>query len=224
MYANENKDRFPPVDRKKNNFIFDPILTYPEYLSDARILACPGDPESDPQNDFRLWSNWDHQDCPPGIIHPDCMTDISYCYLGWEIISDEEAEAFFEVHDRLSPDDYYRDIWNPEDGSIMFRRLRNGDGISWADYPHMSEDEFRAMKADLAAAVGSDRDPSKIPLMWEMPYTDSSNFSHTPAGGNVLYMDGNVEYIKFGEKFPMTKTMARLLEERPRILIADCEE
>ncbi len=30
-------------------------------------------------------------------------------------------------------------------------------------------------------------------------------FNHVPGGSNVLYLDGHVEFVKLGEKFPMTK-------------------
>ena len=43
------------------------------------------------------------------------------------------------------------------------------------------------------------------------------------AGGNVIYMDGHLEYIEYPGKFPMTETMARLLDERPREPIPHCE-
>ena len=30
-------------------------------------------------------------------------------------------------------------------------------------------------------------------------------FNHVPGGSNVLYLDGHVEFVKLGEKFPMTR-------------------
>lgn len=215
-YAQENKDQFPPIDRKKNNFLFDLALVYPQYLQGAFMIVCPGDPESDPQKDFRLRSNSDHRDFPPGTIHPDCMTDMSYCYLGWEVMSDEEAEAFFRAYDRLSPEHYGMDILDPEDGSVRFEvsKMRGTSCIFRSSFS--SDQEYEEAVAGL-------RETSEIPIMWDRPYTDTSKFSHVPAGGNVLYLDGHVEFVEFGEKFPMTETMARLLEERPRDPMPDCE-
>ena len=34
---------------------------------------------------------------------------------------------------------------------------------------------------------------------------------HVPAGGNVLYMDGHVEFVRYPERFPMTEDFAGLL-------------
>ena len=44
LYAKENKDRFPPIDDTKNNFIFDANVMYPEYLTDPTVAMCPADP------------------------------------------------------------------------------------------------------------------------------------------------------------------------------------
>jgi prepilin-type processing-associated H-X9-DG protein len=40
-------------------------------------------------------------------------------------------------------------------------------------------------------------DPGSIPVMIEYAF-------HEPEGGNVAYLDGHVEFVKYGSKFPMT--------------------
>ena len=42
------------------------------------------------------------------------------------------------------------------------------------------------------------------------------DFNHVPGGGNVLYMDGHVEFIKYPGKFPMTPCMANMGFEESR--------
>lgn len=37
--------------------------------------------------------------------------------------------------------------------------------------------------------------------------------THHPGGGNVLYLDGHVEYVEFGQKFPMTKAFFDAINE-----------
>jgi prepilin-type processing-associated H-X9-DG protein len=220
MYAVENRHHFPPADRKKNNFIFDPSRTYPEYMTQGSMIVCPGDPERDPENNFRLLSNRDHQDLYLGTVHPDCITGMSYCYLGWVVTSDEEAESFFEVYDSLSPEQYGKDIFDPEEGTVQFEALELGVTCRWCRGSHFTDREYEEAMATIREYQ---MNPSVIPILWEVPYTDEDDFSHTPAGGHVLYLDGHVEFVTFGEKFPMTDIMARLLEEHPRVHIADCE-
>lgn len=209
LYGSENNGRYPSVDDTKNNFIFDGDALFPEYFEyapDVLIVACPGDPDCDYEHIFRLRSNEHHPDSEVGEIHPDCITDMSYVYLGWLVTSDEEAEAFFEAYDKLRPEDYDKDIvvadGRGNGGSNVIYRLRKNIDR------HLNTPAI---------------DASEIPVIWDKPFTDITEFSHVPAGGNALYLDGHLEHIKYREKFPMTETMARLLDERPRAPIPDCE-
>jgi prepilin-type N-terminal cleavage/methylation domain-containing protein/prepilin-type processing-associated H-X9-DG protein len=73
----------------------------------------------------------------------------------------------------------------------------------------------RFMITDINNAAGSAQAQSTLPTMldgWtqirqssfggpELP--DLTQFNHVPGGGNVLYFDGHVEYLKYGTKFPL---------------------
>jgi prepilin-type processing-associated H-X9-DG protein len=218
MYCNENDDRFPPVDDRKNNFIFDATLLYPEYLTDHLIAHCPQHLDFAPNKNFRLISTHPTDGTRKGKVHPDCFTADSYIYLGWMVTSDEEAEAFFAAYDKLSSEDYHGDITVPE-----------GKGNSGGNVIHrLTADVDRFLLTDMNISLTNTETPaSTVPIIWDRPYTDPMKLSHrfdNESGGNVLYLDGHVDYIKFGEKFPMTETMARLLEERPWEPIPYCEE
>ncbi|RJP74891.1 MAG: hypothetical protein C4532_01410 [Candidatus Abyssobacteria bacterium SURF_17] len=205
LYATENEGELPPVDDTKNNFTFEGSLIYPEYLTDASILVCTR--STDYQTRIsRLQGK------------PDCITDDSYIYVGCFITSDAEAEEFFRAYDRLAPQDNGKDILDPEDSSVLFRKLRGRLAPRWR------EQDAKAAEERIKTLLGSDAPPSEIPIMWERPYTDVKRFNHERPGGYVLYLDGSVDFVEYGEKFPMTETMARLLDERPRAPIPDCEE
>jgi hypothetical protein len=198
IYASDNAGRLPTIDDTRNNFIFEGSQLCPDYVVEPTEAHCPQHPNFDPVRNFRLTSDHSVDGTPKGAAHPDCITDVSYIYLGWVVTSDEDAEALFDAYDRLSPKDYDKDIIVREgkDADAKIRRLADS-----ADHP-------------------------QIPIMWDRPYTNPADFSHAVGdsiGGWVLYLDGHVEFVKFGEKFPMTETMARLLDERPRELIPDCE-
>ena len=220
MYAYENDERFPPIDSMKNHFIFESDVLYPEYLSDAGIVACPSDPAYDPNANFRLISTESHPGSSVGEVHPDCITDMSYVYLGWLVMSDEEAETFFDAYDRLPPEDYDE-----------FMLVGEGKGtVGTPTFPRLSTDVDRFLITDINGInSGIETDASRTPIMWDRPYAATDKLSHQNSededspGGYVLYLDGHVEYVAMGEKFPMTETMARLLEERPREFIPDCE-
>lgn len=50
-------------------------------------------------------------------------------------------------------------------------------------------------------------EPATVPLLVE------KGLNHIPEGGNVLYLDGHVEYVSLDEKFPMTTEFFRKLQE-----------
>ena len=219
MYANENKDRYPPIDDTKNNFMFDANLLYPEYLSDHMLAMCPADPHWDPDTTFRLVADHPIDGTPKGQVHPDCFTDDSYIYLGWMVMSDKEVGAFCEAYDKLPVEDY--------DGKI---NVAKGWGTLEGDTIHrLSFGVERFLITDLNAAGSMAGGSATVPIMWDRPYTDTARYTHQPIGGNVLYLDGHVSYFRYGEGIgvwdyiPLTETMARLLEEHPRKPIPNCE-
>jgi prepilin-type processing-associated H-X9-DG protein len=208
LYSEKNRGFFPPIDDIKNNFIFSGNL-FPNYLTDASIAACPSDPEYSPKKNFQLISTANHPSSQMGEVHPDCITDMSYCYLGWIITNQQGAEAFFDAYEKMSPEDYDKDIVVPEG---------KGNGGGNIIYRLKSPDK---MPTNLKI------DPANVPVMWDKPSGQISKFSHVPAGSNVLYLDGHVEFLRFDPsypQFPATLTLGKLLDERPRMPIPDCDD
>jgi prepilin-type processing-associated H-X9-DG protein len=47
-------------------------------------------------------------------------------------------------------------------------------------------------------------------IMWDIAYANelyvelAKEFNHIPAGGNVLFMDGHTEFVRYKGKFPYT--------------------
>ena len=215
LYSNENQYLYPPIDDAQNNFIFDANLLYPEYLSDTILPVCPADLQRNPETSFRLTEDHSVDGTLKGEVHPDCFTGDSYIYLGWMVMTDKETEAFFEAYDKLSPDDYDADITVPEGwgngGGDTIHRLYAG------------VDRWLITDPDVTFTMQPEG-VSIVAIMWDRPYMDAAKFSHRPIGGNVLYLDGHVEYHRFVSDFPpINKTMARLLDKRPREPIPDCE-
>ncbi|MBI5115267.1 hypothetical protein HZA56_02235 [Candidatus Poribacteria bacterium] len=109
-YAADHGGLLPPLDETKNNFIMNGNSLYPHYVKDPMLFACTSDAETNPNKNFRLASTANHENSSLGDQHCDCITDMSFCYLGWIVTSQEEAEAFLEAYDKMSPEDYDKDI------------------------------------------------------------------------------------------------------------------
>jgi type II secretory pathway pseudopilin PulG len=223
LYVKENKDRYPPIDDTKNNFIFDANLLYPEYLNNATLAVCPANRERNPDTSFRLTSDHSVDGNRKGEVHADCFTDDSYIYLGWMVMRDKEVEALFETYEKLSPEDYYKDITVPEGWGTL-----EGDTIHRLFY---GVDRF--LIKEIVYTGSGQVSYAGVPILWDRPYTDAAQFSHRPASGYILFMDNHAEYQIFDDRFspridydiygPVNKTMARLLDERPREPIPGCE-
>jgi len=67
----------------------------------------------------------------------------------------------------------------------------------------------RFLITDINNPAASAKAQSELPYMWDTitasPEKDASDFAHIPGGCNVLYMDGHVEFVRFKDKFPISK-------------------
>jgi prepilin-type processing-associated H-X9-DG protein len=84
-------------------------------------------------------------------------------------------------------------------GGNVIRRLR--DGIE------------RFLITDINDVSRGAQAESELPIMWDKLSTNvigDIGFNHVPGGCNTLYMDGHVQFVKLGDKFPATAAHAAL--------------
>lgn len=107
--------------------------------------------------------------------------------------------------------------------------ILGGDGVSTlvvddngaplpADYKRLKEGIERFFITDINNPAGSAQAQSTIPVMWDAwgqsltflgtTFPAISAYNHVPGGGNVLYMDGHVEFVKYMSKYPLANSPA----------------
>ncbi len=91
----------------------------------------------------------------------------------------------------------------------------NGNGGGDVVY-HLREGIERFLISDINNAAASAMGQSEIEIYWDCVTTDMSSgvsFNHIPGGGNVLYLDGHVEFQKYEQlgDFPMNAGWAALV-------------
>jgi prepilin-type N-terminal cleavage/methylation domain-containing protein/prepilin-type processing-associated H-X9-DG protein len=227
LYATENRDKYPSVDNHSGLFMWDGNALYPEYLTDAQIAACPSDAEYDPKTNFRLLMdttltdgsyNASTQAFQAGTVHPDCMSVLSYVYVGWMVTNDSEAIGALAVYswmDTVMPislpeSDGWRNV-NINLASYGFSGSGNAGG-SMVNRLASGVDRF--LISDINQILtGQESGASIVPVMWDQISTNIEEFNHVPAGMNVLFLDGHVEFKRYDKNssdFPMSPVYAAL--------------
>jgi prepilin-type N-terminal cleavage/methylation domain-containing protein/prepilin-type processing-associated H-X9-DG protein len=216
MYATENREKLPPVDDYEQRFMFEADVVYPEYLSDAAILACPSDPAFDPNLNFRLTSNHPDDGTSAGQVHPDCIDTTSYVYTGFMVMDDDNMLSALASYTWVST---VLPISNPALNSWRDRNFNiasmgfAGMGNSGGDIVNrLTQGVDRFLIEDINSIfTGDETGASIIPIMWDQISTNITEFSHVPAGQNALYLDGHVEFHRYdvnSSKFPFSPLYA----------------
>jgi len=172
MYAGEHRGKWLELSDTPGVLSFNWNDANPEYLDDANFLICPSSAE--PTSTSVITSG---------------ETDANYVYLGYVILSDEEAESFAEAYqERLESGGSFGDDLE----------VAAGEGSGGTD-------RFYRFAEGVHEEIGAA--PAEIPVMFER------DTYHRPGGINVLYMDGHVEFIRVPGRFPATPNMLELIEE-----------
>lgn len=218
LYATECRGKFPPCDNASQRFMFEGAAAYPEYINDMNTLACPSSQYYDPNTNFRLTRNVYLSDnafgsqpqvFSKGTPHPACVDAMTYEYHGWMLLDDSDLTTALSIYtalDAVMPISHAatdgwrgRDIMNitsfgisATDGNAGTRRLHR-----------LSSNVDRFLLSDLNSALSDDRSGAgAIPVIWDKISISIPDFNHAPAGQNVLYLDGHVEFLRYDKKSP----------------------
>ncbi len=197
LFANESKGQyFPELSSEPGRLMCVSKDIFPEILTDAGMLVCPSDPEIAASKE-REAANASKE-----------IGNVSYMYLGYVIMSDDEMEAFAEAYKQRIAQKlpFNEDMDAPPGrgsmGTDKFYRLREGvENVLLKD----ANDPASGVKLQ-----------SKIPVMWDTMGTNPQGnlfFNHIPGGGNVLFMDGHVEFLRCPGPWPMSKRGVEILSE-----------
>jgi prepilin-type N-terminal cleavage/methylation domain-containing protein/prepilin-type processing-associated H-X9-DG protein len=234
MYSNESKGQlYPPLRTKIGPCLSDASATwnmqdmwvpfgpsvYPEYLTDLNVLLCPSDPEVGNYKDFPAWQN-----SPPASgINPCLIQKVSYIYYSYAILPEHfladpatlnDASTQATVVPLLSPDvaTIYTELT-----TLASTPTAAGLDADWAletsggTVYRLREGIERFFITDINNPAGSAKAQSSIAIVNDELDADINNngrpsANHVPGGGNVLYLDGHVTFIKYPGEFPMCST------------------
>lgn len=210
-----------------NDMIFHGESLYPEYITDYNSVWCPswaGQSSALERYDAVKGNN-------DGIIQPHEFTKEPFNYTGWMVLFDQQIIGADKVGlqgtgpgGRWEESEYADTPW----GELAQSNVDTLGEQSLSDfvtqlYPgsqeggdgntlfRLREGIERMLITDINNAGASNRASSLIPTMWDHISTKVADFAHVPGGGNVLYLDGHVEFLKYpNDRFPMTPDSSRI--------------
>ncbi len=235
MYSGESKGNlFPPIKSIRTAWsegaipcsevntketMFDVKYVYPEYLTDLKVLLCPSDVDA-----FKATQEGGWFSTETGEVDICKVNDISYSYWGWLIVpslylipggNEQAPDPRTEIEGAFVTS--FRELINEArnlpllsvgalyDKDISFYPFYPGDTQKRTVYRLRDGVERFLLKHNSA---------SEIPVMWDNLFEKGETLSenillnHSPGGGNVLFMDGHVEFVKYPERFPYTRVWA----------------
>lgn len=221
MYSNESKgERYPSMQKldcsgtSNRNATFDGPSLYPEYMSDAEICVCPSD--SDRENVWEAFHAGNNVENP---IEPCRLARGSYYYLGWAMHEPSLLLPGVTVPTTTGNADltnvggvvtFASALFKPEVITAFLELYSTGftpeakDADISDSMPRLRKGIERFFITDINNPAASATAESVIPVMWDeiAVYGGAETFNHVPGGGNILYMDGHVEWAGWHSKFP----------------------
>ena len=213
----------------------NPLALYPEYLTDWKVMVCPSSPDAGEGVERQL--SIIKQGCPYAGL-ADNASD-GYLYLGWLIdragpldptmpiglMPGNGPTQFIQMALRLYNGQCFATHVLDPAAATNARALLDGDINDLAGAGNaggntvyrLREGIERFLITDINNAGSSNTAQSVVPLYWDSianaSDTGGVSFNHVPGGGNVLYLDGHSEFMKYQRDgtFPMNGSFATLV-------------
>jgi len=210
---------------KINQFWHGPAV-YPEYLSDVNVIVCPSDADGQQELDkLRGWTKQYEPGAQEGYIDPCYFWEISYTYYGWALLAQDVFVAGTDVNAADTPLDSdfagaVAMVFMNAASQTPAERFEGdisigGSGTGKTVY-RLREGIERFFITDINNPAASAKAQSTIPVQWDTVWTttkwDQSYFSHVPGGGNVLYMDGHVQFLRYSSEWPICRGYVNMMD------------
>jgi prepilin-type processing-associated H-X9-DG protein len=194
MYSNESRGgAFPPMAPGTEAWLPDLRVLYPTYLNDLSILISPSAPDAtksiEQLEEIVSTSpiDWDRANA---------LIRESYAYLGWTILNKGQLDAVHDERIRIAK-------------LADSQPMRNVDAEGMDSAYVLKQGIERFFITDINNPAGSAQAQSGIPVMIEVGWERNK-----AKGANVLFMDGHVEFVKYGQ-WPVVDDVLNVLRPVP---------
>ena len=154
-------------------------------------------------------------------------------YASALVQDDDQVAAVFAIYtwanEYLPVSDNVTNGWRGRDFNIAtFGWVGAGNPGNEDFIGMLTQDVNRFLITDINTSyTGSEIGNSTVPMLWDSLSTDIIEFSHVPAGQNILYLDGHVEFQRYdmaSTKFPMSPTYAAISGGFDEVQHPNCED
>ena len=216
-------------DRNSNfaiHTIPDGPSIYPEYLQDVNILLCPSDPEVDKVTTGGEWNmpkyNTNGDFC---VLY---ISNLSYMYYSWVVkpeyyLNDisllNSTQPYFEVVSGsflIALDQVIAEVDQAftTNNYSVFERDVSIQNTNMTMY-RLREGIERFFITDINNPAASAQAQSEVAIMHDDVNADigrgGGSYNHVPGGGNVLYMDGHVSFVRHPGDWPICSSWSNLM-------------
>ncbi|MBI4557861.1 MAG: DUF1559 domain-containing protein [Candidatus Hydrogenedentes bacterium] len=210
----------------RNNYIVDMKQLYPEYLEEMRVLVCPSTPLATDSNKKEYWyadvtftpehinmSVFPATTDPSGFntvlarlqkARPDweCVTNQNYWYFPYAVVTEEHGLFLWEELDRR--------MFNLELNFLKEDlKIPGGHGPGGGDVFFLMRDNVaKVFISDINDPAKDAEGSSRIPVLYDSMHFQGTYTSNHGVGGNVLFLDGHVEFKKYPDpsfRLPYTR-------------------
>jgi len=208
---------------------------YPEYWTDVNIARCPSDAGADT---WDYWHDYYEGGLDGGVIYPCRFWNISYQYLGWALMPDHYLAdgVSYDAYPVNPGTDFDMDFIAaalsalvPPTGAIGTTWAQDAPGwenlheddITWNGQTcyRLREGIERFFISDINNPAASAKAQSELAVMWDKALWAQGEgpdhmpgYNHIPGGGNALFMDGHVQFIKYPGEWPICTTWVAFME------------
>ncbi len=216
------------VKRTGTEVFFNARAVYPEYLTDVNVIICPSDATAKTKFQEGIWNFY--RDPNTDMRSPCRFTAESYNYTGFVISPTDIFPTPQSENDPNINTSNYANYFVPGFiialGSVLnlgYQEWVNNNNPRWFENDinvlewdktvyRLREGIERFLITDINNPAASAKAQSEIWVMSDDSNSRVEFFNHIPGGGNVLYMDGHVEFVRYPGKTPISRAWAVLLE------------
>jgi prepilin-type processing-associated H-X9-DG protein len=194
LYAQDANGIYPPPAPVDGILVPDLRLLFPKYVVEPRIFINPRLPDAEGRYDRMLSAL---EETPPNWDAAHRVIAEGYAYLPWATQDLQDFERLADRFEAVGVDAPYADLLE-EDGSVTAYRIQTGVG------------KFFMPESSVSGPSNSFEDANaSIPVMFEALFSPEEAKKRWDF--NVLYLDGHVERIEYGERYPVLPEVAEFL-------------